>query len=133
MTVNDALMVVMYKQTQEDELSSKKGTAVKIERLKANDKSDSVAVDADVDDDDDDDGIDDDEPASMPVEIQWGESDELGAKNGLGGSVQGGLQFAGKSNGVGLQRPSQPGLVNVNLNSGENLTHADMDLLRRAK
>ena len=132
MTVNDALMVVMYKQTQEDEQSSKKGSAVKIERQKDND---SIVVDADVDvddDEDDDDGIDDDEPASMPVEIQWGESDDLGPKNGLGISVQG-HPFPGKSNGAGLQRPVQAGHLNVNLSSGENLTHADMDLLRRAK
>ena len=114
MTVNDALMVVMYKQNQDDE--SKKISAPKVDP----ETSKSNGVDQDDEEDAEDDQV------SMSVVLQWSETADKP-------EIRVAHQFPGK--GDPFQRPRQNGVMldkSLTLPS-ESLTHADMDLLRRAR
>jgi hypothetical protein len=146
MTVNDALTVVMYKQSQE-EMNPKR---LDIKKNGASPTKKGAGSEGE-----------EDEEQPMPVELQWGDGDdaeqqqqqhpamkvESGEVNvqqqqqqqGQGGVVQlNSFIYASRPPAAAMQQqprlptePSFPAGIN-NLNAA-NLSHSDMDLLRRAR
>jgi hypothetical protein len=80
----------------------------------------------------------------MPIELQWGEGEEVESHQPVKIEVEqhrtlkmevSGNQFQFPLNGNGSDRPQLNSSQDKSLNSSltENLSHADMDLLRRAR
>ena len=157
MTVNDALTVVMHRQSQEDSGAKKSGDVKKNGATPAKKGVNSEG--------------EEDEEQPMPVELQWGEGEDVDAQ-AQQQQAQPVLKVEGGDVSVQLQQQqpgSQPGVVQLNsfiyasrpqqpqtlvqtprlqpepsfnsagVNSQQNvalsadLSHADMDLLRRAR
>ena len=145
MTVNDALTVVMYKQSQEE-------MAPKRPDIKKNGSTPSKKGAGS-------DG-EEDEEQPMPVELQWGDGDDGEQQQqhpvmkvesgevqqqqqqqpGPGGVVQlNSFIYASRPPAAAMQQqprlPTEPSFLVPGLNNlnAANLSHSDMDLLRRAR
>ena len=133
MTVNDALMVVMYKQSQDDDENGTKKSEVATTAPKSAEKlNGKLPVKTDLENEDEDEEEDD----GMPVELEWGDD----AANGDGPQVfKLEVETFQYTNGDRTQEDDRTSsdpreTPDRNFSSpGENLTHADMDLLRRAR